>query len=589
MSSVLVTILSLSISGSILALILVALRPLLKNRVSKTFQYYIWLLVLLRLALPVSFSGSLVDLILPQAMIAQTPAVSASGGGLTPTGEAGVPQGGGPGISQADGLSGTGENGGTQAVSNNPSALGRAGLAAWDFIIKHQFSLWLLGAALHFGWFVIAYLRFGRKVRKTCVPPHRRDAEVFKKLRGNTHVQLACNPYVDTPMLIGFLSPQIIIPKLAFAANGMEAELQHIIQHELTHLYRRDLVYKWLAVFVSSLHWFNPLMLFIRREIGRSCELACDEAVIRHLTVAERQEYGETLLALASNKRIPAGIITTTLCEEKRELKERLESIMTFKRKGVLMIAISLVITLALAGCSVALGAANVGYQNSDVIISEASASADAADEQSPSAAVSGGDGISKVQAEFNDSPLELYRQVLQNEAEFFCTDTGKSIGLQDFLTNGEIYETDFTITRFSVLDMDGDGKAEVVLELSVGNEPQFFEVLHETEGTVFGYLMVYRGLEELKADGTFGYSNGAADYGWGRLRFDADAYTTETMAYSQSVQADTGMTLSYYIGTEQVSEESFDAFQNEQAAKENAAWNEYSEENVETELTPAA
>ncbi len=54
---------------------------------------------------------------------------------------------------------------------------------------------------------------------------------------------------------------------------------------------------------------------------------------------------------------------------------------------------------------------------------------------------------------------------------------------------------------------MDGDKVREVVLELSVGNKPAFYEVLHYMDDTVYGYLIVYRGLEGLKEDGTFSYS----------------------------------------------------------------------------------
>ena len=68
---------------------------------------------------------------------------------------------------------------------------------------------------------------------------------------------------------------------------------------------------------------------------------------------------------------------------------------------------------------------------------------------------------------------------------------------------------------HFTVLDIDGDKIPEVVLELSIGNNPQDFEVLHYMNGAVYGYNIAYRGLMELKTDETFRYSNGASDTGW--------------------------------------------------------------------------
>ena len=622
MSNTILTVLSLSVSGSILALILLAIRPLLKNRASKAFQYYIWLLVLLRLALPFSFDGSIMSRIIPQTAVAQEPADSApdDSNGMLSQG-VNIPQGNEPNTAQEIAPSETALNGIGAPEPETSSASAPIHFNIWSFAVGHLMEIWLLGAVVHFAWFIIAYLRFSRKVRRTSVRPHPKDMEVFARLRGNANVHLACNPYIDTPMMIGFLSPCVIIPQLAFVENGMKPELQHILRHELTHYRRHDLLYKWLVAAVSSLHWFNPLMILVRREINRACELSCDEAVVRSLGVAQRQNYGETLLAIASSKRLPAGIVATTMCEEKRALKERLESIMTYKSKSVLMVALSLALALLLAGCGVALGAANViavtqsptptdtpGVSTTpdegtsllpaatetpgvsiapDNEASPSPAATDApSDAASPSpASTSGKSDNTKTQAVSDDPVLDAYNSVLQNKAEFYSTDNKKNIYLNDFLTNKEIYGTNFSVTQFTVLDMDGDKVPEVVLELSVDGNPQFYEVLHYMNDKVYGYLIVYRGLTGLKADGTFLFSSGAADNGVGKLKFEPTAYTTDKLGYSQSSQDGSNLTISYFINNKSVTKEAFDSFINEQVGKKDAAWYKYSQTNIETEL----
>lgn len=191
-----------------------------------------------------------------------------------------------------------------------------------------------------------------------------------------------------------------------------------------------------------------------------------------------------------------------------------------------------------------------------------------------------------KTQILSNNSVLEAYKAVLQNKAEFLSTDSKKNLYLNDFLTNKEIYGTIFKVTHFTVLDMDGDKVPEVVLELSVGDEPEFYEVLHYMNGVVYGYLIVYRGLEELKADGTFRFSSGAADNGWGKLRFESNAFKTDILGYSKSSQGDTNLTISYFINNKPVTKESFDSFTNEQSGKKDAVWYEFSQKNIETELS---
>lgn len=186
-----------------------------------------------------------------------------------------------------------------------------------------------------------------------------------------------------------------------------------------------------------------------------------------------------------------------------------------------------------------------------------------------------------------NYSVLEAYKAVLQNKVNFLSTDNKKNVYLNDLLTNKEIYGTIFKITHFTVLDMDGDKIPEVILELSDGdNNPICFEVLHYMNAKVYGYNIVYRGLEELKTDGTFIYSSGAADNGCGKLRFESNVYKTDTLGYSKSSQGDANLTISYFINNKPVTEESFNSFMKEQHGKKDAVWYEFSQKNIETELS---
>lgn len=192
---------------------------------------------------------------------------------------------------------------------------------------------------------------------------------------------------------------------------------------------------------------------------------------------------------------------------------------------------------------------------------------------------------IPDVDADEKSLSMEAYKEVLQNKAEFFSTDNKKNVYLNDFLTNKEIYGTAFKVTRFSVLDMDGDKVTDVILELSVGNEPEFYEVLHIIKGAVYGYLLPYRALEKLKVDGTFHFSSGAADSGWGKLSFEINALKTDILAQSKSDQGGTNLTISYFINNKPVTKEAFDSFTKEQSGKKDAAWYAYTQQNIEAKL----
>lgn len=185
-----------------------------------------------------------------------------------------------------------------------------------------------------------------------------------------------------------------------------------------------------------------------------------------------------------------------------------------------------------------------------------------------------------------NNSVLEAYKSVLLNNDEFFSIDNKKRLSLNDFLTNKETNGTIFEVTHFTVLDMDGDEVPEVVLELAADNNPEFYEVLHYMDDTIYGYNIVYRGLEELKTDGTFQYSNGAADNGYGKLKFQSNAYETDILGYMKPIQNNDNITIGYFINNKSVTEESYNSFMKEEDEKKDVVWHEFSQKNVETELS---
>jgi hypothetical protein len=178
----------------------------------------------------------------------------------------------------------------------------------------------------------------------------------------------------------------------------------------------------------------------------------------------------------------------------------------------------------------------------------------------------------------------EAFKAVLLNKADFISTDaTKKDVRLEEFLTNEDMFGATFKVTHFTVVDMDSDGKPEVVLELtpSLSEHPQFYEVLRYMEGDVYGYIQVYRGLLDLKADGTFGFSGGVSHFGYGKLKFDSSASQMEIVAEYTALEN----AVAFTINNKSVAEEAFRSFSKEQDEKKDVVWHELSEENMNTML----
>ncbi len=180
-----------------------------------------------------------------------------------------------------------------------------------------------------------------------------------------------------------------------------------------------------------------------------------------------------------------------------------------------------------------------------------------------------------------NNTAINQYKAILENKTAFFSTDNKKNRYLNDFLANNGIYSTTLTISHFTVLDMDSDGIPEVVLELSVSDSPQFYEVLHYMNGKVFGYLKTYRSLEMLKTDGTFISSGGALDNEYGTLLFNTSTSNINVLGDMQSKQSTTGTTVSYFINNKSVTKENFDSFAQKQDEKKDATWYDFTKNNI--------
>lgn len=138
-------------------------------------------------------------------------------------------------------------------------------------------------------------------------------------------------------------------------------ELTYIFKHELTHFRRKDFIYKWLVETAVCLHWFNPLLYRVRKQINSDCEFSCDEAVIAGLDCMERRSYGDTLLnSIDTNYIRRKNIVTLSLNEDASLIKERLCAIMKHKRKSKATVFAAVVLTSFLLCGTVFAGAYTV-------------------------------------------------------------------------------------------------------------------------------------------------------------------------------------------------------------------------------------
>lgn len=184
---------------------------------------------------------------------------------------------------------------------------------------------------------------------------------------------------------------------------------------------------------------------------------------------------------------------------------------------------------------------------------------------------------------------MGAYLSVLQNKSKFYSSDTKEEL---DITQLNQAVSSDSSVTaevkKFAVVDLDKDNVPEVILSLAVNNDDYFgFEVLRYQDGVVNGYTLWYRSFMELKDDGTFSYSGGAADHGFGTIMFTKDGYTINEITYSESgIGTGNNETVSYFVNRESASQEDFLSAVRKQDEKPGVIWYDFTDDNIETLLS---
>lgn len=315
------SILSLSLSGTLLIILMFFCKPLLKDRISKRWQYYMWVVVIVRLLVPFTLPTSPINVLFQKvdsAMMQMT-------ANLT-------------------------ENG-NYALLEEESKVA--------VVLQNLWLVWLIGALLLLTRKITIYQGFVKYVRAgssevSDIDLLNRLAQYGEQIGVKAPVELYINGLVSSPMLIGFLKPCIVLQ----TTDLSDSDLRYIILHELSHYKYRDMFYKWIVQVTLCLHWFNPFIYLMCHEISRACELACDETIINRLETKEQETYGDMLLnAIENGGGYHDSIASMTLYENKELIKERLDAIQNFKKKTIWTTLGTIVLVIGLAAISTVIGA----------------------------------------------------------------------------------------------------------------------------------------------------------------------------------------------------------------------------------------
>lgn len=327
------------LTSSALILALLALRQLFRRTVSRRMQYALWLLVLVRLLVPVNV-GTLAHNVLSaaepvQAVVEErldTPVLYVQDGTER---------------RPAQLLPGKESQGDPQSP---PSDAAQTAPADEYYTVTPTYRTVTLSEALTYvwyagmvgvgAWFLFTNLRFARALRKARTP---------YRVEGCRYPVYLVSE-LPSPCLFGVLRPAVYLNEKALQSPDA---LRFVLAHEQTHARHLDPLWSLLRGVCLTIYWFDPLVWLAAVLSREDCELACDEGTLRALGADERAAYGKTLLTLVPVCDKPQNPLlgATTMTSGKRSLKERITRIA--ENRQAKAAAVFAVVALAALVCAV--------------------------------------------------------------------------------------------------------------------------------------------------------------------------------------------------------------------------------------------
>lgn len=305
MNELFLKIINMSISASWLVLAVLILRFVLK-KAPKWINVLLWGIVAIRLICPFSFESTL-------SLIPSAETIPLNiGMDTTPTINSGISA-----INNAV----------NPIISQSNTPMAGASVNPLQIIIGIYEYIWIFGMIALALYTAISYWRLRRKV-DTAV---RYKDNIFQ------------SENVSFPFVLGIIKPRIYLP---FKMNGQY--LEHVVAHEQAHICRKDHWWKPLGFLLLMIHWFNPLMWLAYVLLCRDIELACDEKVIKELGNEQRGDYTQALVACSINRRM---IAACPLAFGEVSVKERVKSVMNYKKPAFWVIIISVIVCVGVAVC----------------------------------------------------------------------------------------------------------------------------------------------------------------------------------------------------------------------------------------------
>ena len=328
-------ILTTSIYASIVGLVIVFLKSLLRNKLNAKWHYIIWIVLILKLLVPFG----------PESTFSLFNAVPEVNYRI---------------ISEFDNNTAylNQDHITTNQVMPSGESLNNGinqvkPLSLRENILPYA---WVAGALLMLLWLTISYLVLYRKIQKASTESDERILKVYEackvKIGVGRNIPILMQDVVGMPSIFGVFRPQVLLSPTVTKLS--DKELEYILMHELSHYKRKDIFVNYLLLSLQIVHWFNPIIWYCFNQIRLDMELATDELVLSKLQEIEHRDYGRALITMLegfSTSKLAPRLLA--MADDKKNIEKRLKMIKmadAFKGKRKFVIIVGLLCIALLSG-----------------------------------------------------------------------------------------------------------------------------------------------------------------------------------------------------------------------------------------------
>lgn len=332
-------VLYLSLSASILILFVLLIKRLLKQKFRLQIQYAIWILILIRLIMPVLPKTSFSIFNAVPVFLNRPPVVSA--------------------IDNFDydqyfteGL----DEKATECVQGDKNYMYLSSNIIIDKVtipvstIQLTFIIWYIGVILGILYIVMSYIVCLKKINKCKLVEDINIIDILQNCKRDMHIKkyiaIVQGSNIKSPAIFSFFKPKILMP-LNMIQNMSENDIRNIFLHELSHYKRKDIFINYVLRIINVVHWFNPLIWYFTNELKKDMELSCDYFALCYVKSDKLKDYGYTMIDIIRYSKLNQKKefnMAVGISVNMTDMTKRINMIKQFKRNSQKTIMISLFI-----------------------------------------------------------------------------------------------------------------------------------------------------------------------------------------------------------------------------------------------------